>query len=63
MRPYYVSSNTYNLLSNMLNNNNKNSSNQDKCDTLKKLEEIKISLKDAIDNANFQSKAKYYFDD
>lgn len=63
MSPYYVSSSVYNLLSNMLDSHNKNSSNQAKCDTIKKMEEIKILLRDAIDDANFQSKAKYYFDD
>ena len=63
MSSYYVSSYVYDLLSNTLDSHNKNSSDQNKSDTIKNIEEIKMSLKDAIDNANFQSKAKYYFDD
>lgn len=63
MSSYYVSSYVYDLLSNTSDIHNKNSSDQNKSDTIKNIEEIKISLRDAIDNANFQSKAKYYFDD
>lgn len=63
MSSYYVSSYVYDLLSNTPDIHNKNSSDQNKSDTIKNIEEIKISLRDAIDNANFHSKAKYYFDD